>query len=278
MTMNEQEIIGADGLIARSSGIWVKEKLYYLEHYLDIFSVGMKKKWPGKLYYIDLFAGPGRCKIRDSGDETDGSPLIALKYDFAKYYFYEADDKCFKALEARVESRAPHKRENVELIPGDCNEKINEISSTTGNLGLAFIDPTGLSPFKFETMRQMANNRKIDLIINFHEGMGIRMNMHQYMEKEDSALDAFVGSSHWRAKLKQDPAPLDQVCKAIAKEFRDNLRGLGYKIVDGSQVPVRTQNNALLYYLLFASKNPKGTEFWEKIGKIDSRGQRRLPL
>jgi three-Cys-motif partner protein len=276
--MFDQDTAGADGLIARSSGIWIKDKLHYLDHYLDIFSVGMQNKWPGKLFYVDLFSGPGRCRIRETQEETDGSPLIALKYDFAKYFFFEADHTCFKALEARVESKAPQKTKNVELIQGDCNEKIKKISSASGNLGLAFIDPTGLSPFKFETMRQLATNRKIDIIINFHEGMGIRMNMHQYMEKEDSALDAFVGSSRWRGKLKQAPASLDQVCKAITNEYRDNLREMGYKIVDGSQVPIRTQNNALLYYLLFASKDPKGNEFWEKIGKIDSRGQRKLPL
>src|SRR6266700_8081090 len=52
--MREQEPLGTDGLAVRDSGEWAKEKLYYLEHYLDIFSVGMRKKWAGKLYYVDL--------------------------------------------------------------------------------------------------------------------------------------------------------------------------------------------------------------------------------
>jgi hypothetical protein len=43
------DLLGNDGFPVRSSGIWAKEKLYYLEHYLDIFSIGMHKKWPGKL-------------------------------------------------------------------------------------------------------------------------------------------------------------------------------------------------------------------------------------
>ena len=64
--MAEQEQLGSDGLVARDSGVWAKEKLYYLEHYLDIFSVGMNKKWAGKLYYVDLFAGPGKCRIRET--------------------------------------------------------------------------------------------------------------------------------------------------------------------------------------------------------------------
>jgi hypothetical protein len=29
----------------------------------------MKKKWVGKLYYVDLFAGPGKCRIRETQEE-----------------------------------------------------------------------------------------------------------------------------------------------------------------------------------------------------------------
>jgi three-Cys-motif partner protein len=77
-------LLGSDGLPIRDSGIWAKEKLHYLEDYLNIFFFGMRKKWPGKLYYIDLFSGPGLCRIRETGEELDGSPLIALRFDFEK--------------------------------------------------------------------------------------------------------------------------------------------------------------------------------------------------
>jgi len=106
-------LLGSDGLQVRDSGIWAKEKLHYLEHYLNIFSVGMHKKWPGKLYYIDLFSGPGRCHIRETNEEIDGSPLIALRFNFAKYFFIEMDQDCYKSLEARTKARAPGKAKNI---------------------------------------------------------------------------------------------------------------------------------------------------------------------
>lgn len=275
--MTEEQIFGADGQLVRDSGLWAKEKLYYLDHYLDILSVGMGKKWAGKLYYVDLFAGPGRCQIRETQEEVDGSPLIALKYDFAKYFFFETDQLCYNALETRIESRAPRKlKDNIVLTPGDCNDHIECVQPSPSSLGIAFIDPTGLSPLKFETLRRLTANRKLDLIINLHEGMGIRMNMHQYMEKEDSALDVFVGSRRWREKFQSAPASLDQLCREITNEYRENLRKLGYVIVDGTQVPIKARGNTLLYYLLFASKHPKGNEFWQKIREIDPHGQRRL--
>ena len=80
----------------------------------------MKNKWPGRLYYVDLFAGPGRCRMRETRKEIDGSPLVALLgFDFAKYFFFEADSTCFQALDARVKRRAPQKCKDVKMVCGD---------------------------------------------------------------------------------------------------------------------------------------------------------------
>jgi len=96
-------IFGADGRVVRDSGKWAEEKLYYLGRYLKIMSVGMSKKWAGKLYYVDLFAGPGRCQIRETRKEIDGSPLIALLgFNFNKYFFFEGKPGLPSALEERV--------------------------------------------------------------------------------------------------------------------------------------------------------------------------------
>jgi three-Cys-motif partner protein len=124
MRIMTQSNLGKDGLIARDSGSWVKTKLHYLKRYLDIFSVGMKNKWAGRLYYVDLFAGPGKCLIRDTAEEIDGSPLIALDFDFSQYFFFEDDSECFEALRKRTNEKAPNK--NVTWVFGDCNETISE--------------------------------------------------------------------------------------------------------------------------------------------------------
>lgn len=274
--MPEPYVLGSDGLPVRDSGTWVKDKLYYLERYIDIFSVGMQKKWAGKLYYADLFAGPGKCRIRETKEEIDGSPLIALKFNFAKYFFFESDPACYEALASRVKTRAPEK--DVEMIDEDCNDNIDQIKPPPGSLGLAFIDPTGVSPIAFYTIRKLALNRRIDLIINFHEGMGIRMNVHQYTKKEGGALHTFVGSDRWRQKFRSAPSSIDEVCRKITNEYQENLRDLEYRVIDGDQIPVRTDKNVLLYYLVFASKHPKGNEFWRKISLIGPYGQRKLGI
>jgi three-Cys-motif partner protein len=272
--MAQQEQAGSDGFIARDSGAWAKEKLYYLERYLDIFSVGMKAKWGGRLYYVDLFAGPGKCRIRDTDEEIDGSPLIALKFNFAKYFFIEADDQCYQALTARVKDRAPEK--DVEIVHGDCNEEALNLKLSASGLGVAFVDPTGVSNLAFETIQRLAAGRKIDLMINFPEGMGIRMNLHQYTDTEKNALNRFMGSAEWQQRQREAPTSFDEMCKGIADEYLENLKGLDYLAVDKDWIPVRTGKNALLYYLLFASKDPRGIDFWHKITRIDPHGQRHL--
>jgi three-Cys-motif partner protein len=274
----EQPILGDDGLVVRDSGIWATEKLYYLKRYLDIFSVGMKNRWRSKLYYVDLFAGPGRCRVRETGEEVDGSPLIALRYAFSKYFFFEEDGNNCLALKTRIKSQAPDKLEDVVVANGDCNDQIAKTRFPLGNLGLAFVDPTGISQLAFETIRKLAENGKIDLIINFPEGMAIRMNLHQYTQRERSALNRFMGSSRWQERYKLALTSFDQICREIANEYLENLHSLGYLALDRDWIPVRTNQNTLLYYLLFASKDPRGTDFWRKIKHINPHGQRELDL
>jgi len=67
-----------DGLPARISGQWAKEKLKYLDKYMHLFNVGMKNRWHNRVF-LDLLAGCGKCVDEDTGEEFDGSPLRAIK-------------------------------------------------------------------------------------------------------------------------------------------------------------------------------------------------------
>ena len=66
-------------------GSWVpEEKHERLRRYLDI-SRAVRKQFlgsgPGKAgaRYIDLFAGPGQARVRETGNIIDGSPVVAFK-------------------------------------------------------------------------------------------------------------------------------------------------------------------------------------------------------
>ena len=55
-----------DGLIIPEVGQWAKRKYHFLHRYLDIFATGMKNKWRRRIY-VDLFAGAGFARLRNSG-------------------------------------------------------------------------------------------------------------------------------------------------------------------------------------------------------------------
>ncbi len=172
--------IANDGIPIRCVGGWSKEKLYYLKKYVDTFTTSMRNKWKGEIYYIDLFAGPGKCIVRDNEEEIDGSPLISLntKYPFKEYYFVDMNLDACAALEERCRE---HKYiERIRIINDDCNKAVHDIIDNIPkrSLSLAFIDPTGLEP-KFQTIEKLAQ-RKVDLIIIFHDSIAIGRNIKNF--------------------------------------------------------------------------------------------------
>lgn len=259
---------GSDGFLVRCVGEWSKAKHYYLKRYIDTFITSMRKKWCGELYYIDLFAGPGKCIARDTEEEIDGSPLIALNapYPFAGYFFVELNEEVLNVLSERCRSHPNYNR--VKFYSGDCNLVIDEIMNIIPrrSLSLAFIDPTGLH-FKFPTLQKLAQ-RKIDLIVTFPEGP-IKRNIKKFMAEEHSPLDDVIGDTGWRRL---------NTGREIIEYYRKKLTSLSYQEVKlGEEVAIRsTDRNLPLYFLLFASKHPLGHKFWQEISEIDHKGQRRL--
>lgn len=91
-----------DGLPMRPSGRWVAEKLFYLERYLCMFNIA-KKPWRA-INYIDLFSGPGKCRVREDGSVHLGSPLLALAapHPFTNYFFADCDGEAIDVLRKRA--------------------------------------------------------------------------------------------------------------------------------------------------------------------------------
>lgn len=273
-----------DGLFLREAGDWSKEKLRYVADYMGIFTTSMRKKW--FLVYVDLFAGPEKSKIRDTGEVIKGSPLLALDlaYRFNKYIFVEVDSELLKALEERI---APYQGK-VEMKPkgGDCNRVANEIVLLipSNSLTLAFIDPEGCD-VHFATIKVLAASRRVDLLMTFPMGMDVKRNVDaaaRHAGKGWTKYDHFFGSTTWRQTYLT--ALVSGGWKvAIQKTmdfYKDQLKDLGYKEVKTPlEILIReTRTDVPLYYLLFASKHPLGTDFWKKISATSPSGQMALKL
>ncbi|MDP3723909.1 MAG: three-Cys-motif partner protein TcmP [Candidatus Omnitrophota bacterium] len=258
-------ISSIDGLLVRDSGPWIHRKYFFLKRYMYIFTQGMKAKWQGRLTYIDLFAGPGRCLIRDTNSEVDGSPLIALGYEFSEYIFVEEDPENLRVLRQRCSKSPKHK--SIQIVEGDCNAVIGKV--VPEGLSLAFIDPTGID-IHFETIRQLTSNRRVDLLMTVQFGMDMKRNFEQFRKQGSrSKLWSFLGGDvNWSAVRDANTA---------LGLFKERVKGLGYKAAEFREIVVRNmQRNVPMYFLFFASKNPRGIEFWHKITARDETGQYQL--
>lgn len=264
-----QYLAAKDGLPARKSGEWAKRKHHYLRNYCGITTVSMRSKF--KLVYIDVMAGPGLCKLEESGEEFSGSPLVALEHDFSEYIFIEEEPALAQALKARVASHPKAKR--VKVIEESWIEVVESgnLRFDASTLAVAFVDPTGVSQIPLAAMRKLAESPRIDILLTIQHRLGIVWNTPQYRRSKErtTALDAFLEDPIWHSWGDKDPMEfgrlaVDHFCKKLQKE-----RFIGTRHVS---VP---ETNPLYRFTLF-SRHRCGEDFWLKILKTDEKGQREL--
>jgi three-Cys-motif partner protein len=263
--------LASDGLPARETGAWVHQKNTHIEKYLAAFTKSVSKKWDGRLAYVELFSGPGRSLIRDTSEEVDGSPILALKCNFARYIFVDVPD-VLVILRSRLANHP--KLAQISFVEGNCNSVIDEvlIELPRDHLTLGFVDPTGLQ-IHFNTIRRLVHQRKIDLLMTLQFGMGVKMNLPQYLKtKEGGALSSFLGNSDWRQDAKES-GTVFQLGRRILERYLSQLRGLGYLEVRDIEI-IRNNKNMVLYFMVMASRHPLGEHLWREVTKIKPSGQR----
>jgi three-Cys-motif partner protein len=119
----KDNISESDGRPIRDSGVWIEKKHKPLVYYSEIFNQAMKDKPWDERVYLELFAGPGRCFVREAKQEELGSPLQILETNFTKFIFVEMNKSAANALAERV---AHHPNTSTdEIWRGDCAEAIS---------------------------------------------------------------------------------------------------------------------------------------------------------
>jgi three-Cys-motif partner protein len=263
-----------DGHLARQSNAYAREKLYYVEHYQKIFATGMKFFWPNRVY-IDLLAGPGRCRLADSSVEFDGSPLLAERAPFTKRILVESSPALAAALRHRVTM-------NPVILEADCNdpETIARIRAEMprGALGLAFVDNLG-TQVTLATLRALTVDRRIDLMIVVQIG-DITRNILSALAGNHSRerFDAFFGEG-WVTvvnDLVSKNAESRTIADALVEFYEGRLASIGYDYVAKSTAVMKNSTNAAQYRLVLAGKDARAVDFFRKIERINPHGQRGL--
>lgn len=260
---------------ARVSGGWAQEKLQSLDGYLHIVNKAMVKKFPSRCY-IDLMAGCGRCVLKRSNSEFDGSPLVALACvpAFSSLILVESDKRLFDALTARTAAD----RARAHLVYGDCNDsnvvqQIRTIIPSTA-LSIAFIDNLGLD-VTFDTIRLLTAGRRIDLVITFQVS-DIKRNVDRALARAERGAkwDRFFGTPGWRqavAEFEARKTTAPDLGSALEDFYASQLATIGYTNRTQLNRSMKNTKNAPLYRVMLFSKNPLAIKLFDATSSTRSQ-------
>ena len=267
--------MASDGLPALVTGQWSLDKHDYIHRLADIFSTGMKNKSRFRSF-TDVFAGPGRCVLEDTLHEFDGSPLqaIDIRDRFTHYFFNDIDPKSISALRARIDCISPPL--SLTYFNDDCNKVIPKLRDVLPiaeeSLDLAVIDAWSWE-MSFDALASLTQGRRMDIIVTFPLGF-IKRNWKRQLEQ----LDRFLGGEGYKdAFLDAMEKDSGNASRILLDYYEGRLKDIGYQFAD-DVVWIPNTKQVKLYHLVFASRNPRGDDFWQKIIRRSPRGQYRMAL
>lgn len=271
-----------DGLFFGEVGSWVEDKHRLVALYDSLFSTGMKNKWDLRVY-IDLYAGPGLLKIRDTNKFIWGSPILALgvEHPFDKYIFCESEAVALDGLKKRVAVHFPDA--DVEFVPGSCDEQVYRISrlipkatKTKRVLSFCFVDPYDLS-LQFSTIKRIAEYF-VDFLFLLALHMDANRNLAAYLDAKNRKIDDFLGMPNWRERWGQLQEP-KSFPRFLAEMYAGQMQTLRYLPTGFDKMKqVRSDvKNLPLYHLALFSRHKLAYEYWDEVLKY-STPQLRLDL
>lgn len=267
-------ISGDDGLPAEEVGFWAKEKHDYLCRYIDI-SRATRAKYigdrKGGATFIDVFCGPGRSRVRETGEWIDGGVVAAWKKSrdggspFSQIYIGDLDVQRRQAAAKRLrEIGAP-----VIEIDGAAVQSVHEIVTKLNPYGLhfAFLDPFNLEALNFGIIDALSKFKRIDMLVHVNQ-MDLQRNLIANVTSDESAFDAFAPG--WRDKV-NIVSGQHELRQSVFQYWRDKVSSLGVwpsaqmKLITGSK-------NQPLYWLLLAAKHDLAHKFWTTASNVEGQG------
>lgn len=247
-------------------GYWSEVKLDIIKEYASAYSKILSAQTNPSFYhiYIDAFAGAGIHKSKITGDFVLGSPLNALHVDppFREYHLIDLKPDKVSFLSEMVSGL-----QGVHIYKGDCNDILlkkvfPKVLFRKYRRALCLLDPYGLH-LNWEVIKTAAEMRTIDIVLNFPVADMNRNVLWHNTEGVDPAdierMNSFWGDESWReiaycttGNLFGFPEKEDN--ETVAEGFRQRLlQGAGFKYVP-KPLPMRNSQNAVIYYLFFASQ------------------------
>jgi three-Cys-motif partner protein len=253
------------GLWVENVGPWAKEKLKILTDYIQISSAARNKF--AHRAFIDVFCGPGKSRIRDTGELIDGSPVAAFqqgvrgKAPFSGVYVSDYDSELLASAAARLGNLgAP-----VVPIEGPASKAIQSIVDrlNPSGLHLALLDPHNLGTLSFDLFEGLARLQRIDIIVHVSVG-DLQRNVDRYTSSEYEQFDRFAPG--WQGHVRTDVSQT-ALRAAIVEFWTEKVVSLGLPRARHCEL-IRGTRDQRLYWLMLLSRHGLAHSFWNKITSV----------
>lgn len=245
-----------------------------MRRYLDI-SRGARRQWLGGgkagATFIDLFCGPGRGRVRETGEWIDGSAVAAWKISkqggapFSEIYLADLDEERRAACAERLKRLGAPVRE----IPGAAIEAAQTIAGILNPYGLhfAFIDPFNLGALDFKIFKTLSPLKRIDMLIHL-SAMDLQRNLGINLAGDELAFDDFA--PFWRNNVNLMCSQFE-IRRQLVEYWRDLVAKLG--VWPSTEMKLITgRSNQRLYWLLLAAKHELAHKFWKVAANTEGQG------
>lgn len=272
-----ERIDPSDELPALKARRWaVDEKHSRLRKYVAITSAVRRKflpPKPGGAAYIDPYCATARIWLEEDGSFHPGSAEIAWdecvknQTPFTNVCLADLDEKYASAAKQRLTNAgAP-----VVGLFGAAEDTVKNLIQGLNPKGLhlAFLDPFSLDALPFSIIETLGKNlERVDLLIHFSK-FDFQRNLLHNLNGSHTSLDRFAPG--WKTAVGTAGSNQQVVRTKIVQHWCDLIRALGFSVYDHSFELVTGKQNQHLYWLVFASRNPKGQEFWDKIRNLSGQ-------
>lgn len=262
--------------MARDWGWWTEQKLDILSDYLAAFTKASKRA--GTTVYLDLFAGqPENVSRERSSHVIRGSARRALDTvpPFTVLRFFELSSNA-AALDRTLRAEYPNR--NFRVIPGNCNDTIDQVLHELKPLNwaptFAFLDQQS-TEVRWTTLERLASHKragkpKVELWLLCASGLlprGLKLRQAAVDDKVVERMNLMFGSTEWHDALR---ATRDgylsgaQFCDELTNLMRWRLeRTLGYKST--RVFKIRNTAGREIFDMIFATDHAVGDKIMKAV-------------
>jgi three-Cys-motif partner protein len=253
-------------------GIWSEVKLAIVREYAAAYSKIMEAWRRDKInrlswIYIDGYAGPGYHVSKATGEVVEGSPVIAMNIvpAFHEYHFIDTEPARSQQLRDIAGDR-----KNVYTYTEDCNtvllrDVFPRAKHSDYRRALCLLDPYNID-LTWDVIEAAGKSGSVDMFLNFMimdiNRNALRKRVEKSLQSKVDQLTRLVGDESWKeAGYRKVETLFGEDYRKVSNEefaewFRQRLiTKAAFKHVP-KPMPMKTKNNAVIYYLYFASQKP----------------------